>query len=184
MMVSLQCCLHPSPSVSTNSCLIQVLFELVILVYITFQGFGDYLHSEDHEGTLLNQNKEGVYSLFGYWCLHILGACIGKILRSTANFCLRKMESVNANSITPFSARFWLFIWYFLVLGITLSLFASTQASNDKIDGVSRRSCNLTYVLWISAYSMTQCLCKITIQVSPNIPSLYFINSLGIEFGR
>lgn len=184
MKVSLQCLLHPSFSVSTNSCLIQVLPKVFDFSLTTCLGLGDYLHSEDHEGTLLDQNKEGVYSLFGYWCLHILGACIGKLLRSTANFCLQKMESINANSITAISARFWLFLWYFLVLGLTLSLFALTQVSNDKIDGVSRRSCNLTYVLWISAYSMTQCLSKITIQVNPNIPSLYLRHSLDINFGR
>ncbi|CAL1409902.1 unnamed protein product [Linum trigynum] len=116
-----------------------------LLILIGYQcwlskGSNSYLLSNTRGDDIISQNKEGLFSLFGFWGMYLIGIQLGNYL-----FFGRQLPSSNNESnkwikikISCLSVIFWL---------ITIAL--------DKyVESISRRMCNLAYVTLILAENL------------------------------
>ena len=116
-------------------------------------GLIHYIHSNDRGSDLLSLNKEGIYSLPGYFALHLLGCACGAFLEETAG--PRSVKSGQRLRILSFLALFW----------------TGFVASASWIEPVSRRACNATYVLWIISLNFQSLVCiGAVVSAVPSLP--------------
>ncbi|KAJ0952379.1 putative phosphatidylinositol anchor biosynthesis protein PIGW/GWT1 [Helianthus annuus] len=113
--------------------------SLVLIGYQVWlmNGLNSYLLSAERGTDIISQNKEGIYSIFGYWGLHLIGVWLGN------NVLFRK----NANMRTNGSARkqIWILVIFFWCLTLILDRF---------VERPSRRMCNVTYITLILATNL------------------------------
>ncbi|MCO5590915.1 hypothetical protein L7F22_044891 [Adiantum nelumboides] len=108
---------------------ILVVYQLCLL-----SGLNDYLNSTQRGVDWISQNKEGIYSLVGYWSLYLLGVQLGYF------FELRKSKSgfsnpAGAASIWALAFLFWsltAFCDRFLERTSRRSLVAQSSKAKDK----------------------------------------------------
>ncbi|MCO5572118.1 hypothetical protein L7F22_025869 [Adiantum nelumboides] len=111
----------------------------ILLVYqlCLLSGLNNYLNSTQRGIDCISQNKEGIFSLVGYWGLYLLGVQLGYF------FELRKSKS---GFLSPAGAAS---IW------VLTFLFWSLTAFCDRfLERVSRRSCNMGYAFFILAVNL------------------------------
>ena len=98
------------------------------------KGMTEYIHSEIfRKSDLISANKEGIFSLPGYFALHLLGCACGAVLEETAGPSRAQLRGGHRRRIAG------------LVLGLWVVYFAVDRL----IQPVSRRACNAAYVLWM-----------------------------------
>lgn len=95
------------------------------------RGLNHYLLSNTRGMDYISQNKEGIFSLFGYWGMYLLGVRLGNYLffqtHSTASWA---------------RTRAWCLALLFWVLTVFLDRY---------FERISRRTCNLAYVTFLIA---------------------------------
>ncbi|CAL9183933.1 unnamed protein product [Musa hybrid cultivar] len=112
-----------------------------LLVLIGYQacllcGLNKYLISHERTADIISQNKEGLFSIFGYWGMYLVGVHLGyKILFSNHS-------SKKVGSIQSARARVWILAVLFWFLTIILDKY---------VERVSRRMCNLAFVMLVFA---------------------------------
>jgi len=92
------------------------------------------------EANIISLNKEGIFSLFGYWGLYLVSVNLGYHL-----FFLKKPISSRVASIggkSSIAIEVWLLDGFLWVLTIFLDKF---------VEKISRRMCNLAYVTFVLA---------------------------------
>ncbi|KAK1262414.1 hypothetical protein QJS04_geneDACA008816 [Acorus gramineus] len=115
-----------------------VVGSLILIAYqiCLLKGLNEYLLSNRRDMDIISQNKEGLFSVFGYWGMYLLGVHLGHYL-----FFSNRTDTVIQSDMW---AR--IRIWF---LCITLWLLALIL---DKyVERVSRRMCNLAYVTTVLA---------------------------------
>jgi glucosaminylphosphatidylinositol acyltransferase len=99
---------------------------------------------------LFSQNREGIFSFFGYLAIFLAG-------QSTGMFVIPRKLSSTATTGTEQRKRLlltlgaWSGIWILLFVGITNYKYGLALS-------VSRRLANLPYILWIAAFNTSQIL--------------------------
>ncbi|KAJ6695836.1 PHOSPHATIDYLINOSITOL-GLYCAN BIOSYNTHESIS CLASS W PROTEIN [Salix koriyanagi] len=118
------------------------IFGVAILIgfqYWLSHGLNVYLLSDERGTNILSKNKEGIFSILGYWGLYLVGVQLGYYLffgnRSTTAFRTIKWARVRVSFI---SLVFWL---------VTVLL-------DRHVERVSRRMCNLAYVTLVLAQNL------------------------------
>ncbi|XP_077243831.1 transferases, transferring acyl groups [Tasmannia lanceolata] len=99
-------------------------------------GLNEYLISNKREMNIISQNKEGIFSIFGYWGMYLVGIQLANHLffgNTTAN----KMRSVQWTRIR---------VWALAVL-----FWSITIILDKHVERISRRMCNLAYVTFVFA---------------------------------
>ncbi|XP_061596947.1 phosphatidylinositol-glycan biosynthesis class W protein [Cololabis saira] len=101
------------------------------------------IHNSDREKDFLHANKEGIFSIAGYVAIYLAGVQIGLYVMQPRS-----------------QVREWLRMLFHLLLG-SVVLYAALCTCQTFVEPVSRRSANLSFVLWIVAQSMffMSCLC-------------------------
>lgn len=105
-------------------------------------------HSDGPRDTLAAANKEGLLSLPGYLALHWLGVALGWWLQGTMIAGAAGRPGAAAGS-TP--ATFPLLV---RVAAADAALWLACWAASKYVQPVSRRACNLAYVLWMLALGL------------------------------
>ncbi|KAI3522641.1 hypothetical protein L1887_00584 [Cichorium endivia] len=120
-------------NISPNYC--GLVGSLVLIGYQVClnSGLNTYLLSEKRGTDIISQNKEGIYSIFGYWGMHLIGVNLGHNLL----FCNNAKKSARK--------RVWMLILFFWCLTLILDSY---------VERPSRRMCNLTYVSFILASNL------------------------------
>ncbi|KAG8063221.1 hypothetical protein GUJ93_ZPchr0003g18266 [Zizania palustris] len=95
-------------------------------------GLNEYLISNERNTGIISQNKEGVYSIFGYWGMHLLGVSLGYYLFFD-NSSKGKNRRTQVIKVWVLAASFW-------ILAIILDSY---------VERVSRRMCNFAYVMLV-----------------------------------
>ncbi|CAH1420955.1 unnamed protein product [Lactuca virosa] len=119
-------------NVSPNYC--GLLGSLVLIGYqiCLMTGLNVYLLSAERGTDIISQNKQGIYSIFGYWGLHLIGVWLGNnLLFGKNNDWARK--------------RVWILFLFFWCLTLILDSY---------VERPSRRMCNLTYVTFVLATNL------------------------------
>ncbi|KAM3686702.1 hypothetical protein ACJW31_10G022000 [Castanea mollissima] len=102
-------------------------------------GLNLYLLSNERGMDIISQNKEGIFSIFGYWGMYLLGVQLGNYLffgnNSSAMLRSNRWAGIRALIL---SILFWI---------ITVLL-------DRHVERVSRRMCNLTYVTMVLALNL------------------------------
>ncbi|XP_020203714.1 uncharacterized protein At4g17910 [Cajanus cajan] len=114
-----------------------VLGSLVLVGYqfCLMHGLNHYLLSNERGMDIISQNKEGIFSIFGYWGMYLLGVHLG-------NYLFFGSHSTGFRSSRWVRMRVW-------VLSILLWLL--TVLLDRHVERISRRTCNLPYVTMVLA---------------------------------
>ncbi|KAI3467046.1 hypothetical protein Pfo_023709 [Paulownia fortunei] len=110
-----------------------ILGSFILIGYqaLLLCGLNKYLLSEERKTDIFSQNKEGIFSIFGYWGMYLLGVRIGSYLffgdNTDATLKTKKWARTRVWALC-------LFFW-----SITLLL-------DWHVETISRRMCNLAYV--------------------------------------
>jgi len=114
----------------------------------------------------LSDNKEGIFSLIGYFCICLNGLALGSMILTVVPtpHNLTKMTSSREDLMAYHkSGKKGCDFTFTPVQGLTLIslLYHVLYLLGDKYYkyGVSRRMTNMLYVLWVSAYNSTFLLC-------------------------
>ncbi|KAJ1296933.1 hypothetical protein BS78_01G339300 [Paspalum vaginatum] len=95
-------------------------------------GLNEYLISDKRSVHIISQNKEGVYSILGYWSMFLIGVSLGYYMFVDSS-SKRKNKSTLVVQIWVLAASFW-------ILAIMFDTY---------IERVSRRMCNFSYVMLV-----------------------------------
>ncbi|TXG54286.1 hypothetical protein EZV62_019542 [Acer yangbiense] len=132
-----------------------ILGSLILIGYQCWlnHGLNVYLLSNERGPDIISQNKEGFFSLFGYWGMYLLGVYLGYYL-----FFTNRSDAMMRSNTTTF-VKVWL---------ISLLLWLLTVLLDRYVERVSRRMCNLAYVTWVLALNLQDIVdskCKYALMV-------------------
>ncbi|XP_038680141.1 uncharacterized protein At4g17910 isoform X2 [Tripterygium wilfordii] len=119
------------------------IFGLVILIGYQIWlicGLNVYLLSNERGTDVISKNKEGIFSIFGYWGMYLLGVQLGYYLFFGSNNHQTNLRSNNWARI-----RVWCLSLLFWLLTLLL---------DRHVERVSRRTCNLAYVTFVLAQNL------------------------------
>ncbi|KAB1215988.1 hypothetical protein CJ030_MR4G023620 [Morella rubra] len=114
---------------------------LGLLVLVGYQiclmnGLNLYLISDERGTDILSQNKEGFFSIFGYWGLYLLGVQLGNYL------FFGKHSSAGMRRNRWATIRVWI---------LSLLFWTVTVLLDRHVERVSRRMCNVAYITMVLA---------------------------------
>ncbi|GFP99849.1 uncharacterized protein at4g17910 [Phtheirospermum japonicum] len=115
-------------NVNPNYCGFLGSFILIAYQALLSCGLNKYLLSEERKTDIFSQNKEGIFSIFGYWGMYLLGVRIGSYLFFGNDAVKTKKRA---------RTRVWALCLFFWSITLLLDLH---------VEKVSRRMCNLAYV--------------------------------------
>ncbi|CAM0873427.1 unnamed protein product [Alopecurus aequalis] len=98
-------------------------------VWLSF-GLNEYLISNERSADIISQNKEGVYSIFGYWSMYLIGVSLGYYMFLDTSL---KCKSAQVVKVWVLATSFW-------ILAIILDSY---------VEKVSRRMCNFAYLMLV-----------------------------------
>lgn len=107
--------------------------------YLLLQGLNEYMLSDKRGTDIISQNKEGIFSIFGYWSLYLVGIQLG-------DYLLFGNHMDNSSRATK---RARIRVWILCLLFWSLTLFL-----NQFVERVSRRMCNAAYVTLVLATNL------------------------------
>lgn len=117
-------------------CGILGLFILIGYQIFLVQGLNTYLLSDERGMSIISQNKEGIFSIFGYLGMYLVGVQLGYQLFFKNNFSASShRDQQTRKGVCATSVILWL---------LTLVL-------NRHVERVSRRMCNMAYVMLVLA---------------------------------
>lgn len=124
------------PPVASGSSLTAGILGLGVLAahqgLLSLGGLTEVIHSEERGSDFLSLNKEGIFSLPGYFALHLLGCTCGAALEEVAGPS-SQVRVGQQRRVVAGIAGLWTAFW----------------AVNKWIEPVSRRACNASYILWM-----------------------------------
>ncbi|KFK37322.1 hypothetical protein AALP_AA4G241900 [Arabis alpina] len=100
-------------------------------------GLNTYLLSDERGTNIISKNKEGVYSILGYWGMYLLGVHLG--------YRLFFAKHSKIQSTTSSIARVFL---------VSVLLWIVTLLLDNYVERISRRTCNMPYVTWVLAQDL------------------------------
>ncbi|KAK7256573.1 hypothetical protein RIF29_30027 [Crotalaria pallida] len=114
------------------------IFGSLVLVGYQFclmHGLNHYLLSNERGMDIISQNKEGIFSIFGYWGLYLFGVHLGNYL-------------IFGSHSDGFRSNRWvrMRVWVLAILFWLLTVFLDRH-----VERISRRTCNLPYVTMVIA---------------------------------
>ncbi|XP_054824549.1 uncharacterized protein At4g17910 isoform X2 [Prosopis cineraria] len=117
-----------------------ILGSLVLVVYqlCLLLGLNNYLLSNERGTDIISQNKEGLFSLFGYWGMYLVGVHLG-------NYLFFETSSSASKSSRWVRIRVWILCLSFGLLSVLLDRY---------VEKASRRMCNLPYVVMVFANNL------------------------------
>lgn len=118
-----------------------LLGSLILLgyQYCLVHGLNIYLLSSEREMDIISENKEGIFSIFGYWGLYLVGVQLGNYIF---------FENISTDML---KSKNWAWIRVLIFAFIFWSL---TFVLERHVERASRRMCNLAYVTTVLAVNL------------------------------
>lgn len=101
-------------------------------------GLNVYLLSNERGTDIISQNKEGIFSIFGYWGMYLVGVQLGSYL-----FFGNSRQVSRSNKWARI--RVWI---------LSLLFWLLTMLLDRNVERVSRRTCNMAYVSFVLAQNL------------------------------
>ncbi|XP_028092663.1 uncharacterized protein At4g17910-like isoform X1 [Camellia sinensis] len=117
-----------------------VLGSLILVGYQAglMYGLNVYLLSNERGTDIISQNKEGIFSIFGYWGMYLVGVQLGSYL-----FFGNSRQVSRSNEWARI--RVWI---------LSLLFWLLTMLLDRNVERVSRRTCNMAYVTFVLAQNL------------------------------
>ncbi|XP_020520071.1 uncharacterized protein At4g17910 isoform X2 [Amborella trichopoda] len=117
-----------------------ILGALILLVYqlVLKGGLNAYLLSNERDLDLVSLNKEGIFSLFGYWGMYLVGVGLGYQLFFAKNSTTHDTGKCQKKPLIG--------VWF-----CSIFFWLTTIFLDKHVENVSRRMCNLAYVTFVLA---------------------------------
>ncbi|KAL7166856.1 hypothetical protein ACSBR2_037513 [Camellia fascicularis] len=117
-----------------------VLGSLILVGYQAglMYGLNVYLLSNERGTDIISQNKEGIFSIFGYWGMYLVGVQLGSYL-----FFGNSRQVSRSNKWA--TIRVWI---------LSLLFWLLTMLLDRNVERVSRRTCNMAYVTFVLAQNL------------------------------
>ncbi|ODV85808.1 hypothetical protein CANARDRAFT_7176 [[Candida] arabinofermentans NRRL YB-2248] len=135
------------------SLMISIGYEIGLVKY----GLLEFIVSSNERIGFIQENKEGLVSLIGYFCIFLNGLGLGSIilpliptpnnlftLNNSKSQIIKKLNSNSLFTLKPLDGLFLTSVFYQLIYFIVDTCY---------VYGVSRRMTNFLYVIWVSAYN-------------------------------
>ncbi|XP_038904113.1 uncharacterized protein At4g17910 isoform X4 [Benincasa hispida] len=107
--------------------------------YWLIYGLNTYLLSNQRGSDIISQNKEGLFSIFGYWSIYLIGVQLGNSL----------FFGKNSSATLGSKRRARIIVWI-----LALFFWMTTLLLDSYVERVSRRMCNLAYVTLVLAQNL------------------------------
>ena len=129
--------------------LMSILFSSLYQALLEFTRLKAYILTA-HRTDLLSQNREGVFSFWGYLAIFLAGQALGfDVLPRTSSQTSVTESTVQQRKRLITRLVVWSFLWGSL-------FYIETSYSMGFAFQVSRRLANQPYVLWVSAFNCAQ----------------------------
>ncbi|KAI8030971.1 Uncharacterized protein LOK49_LG01G01493 [Camellia lanceoleosa] len=117
-----------------------ILGSLILVGYQAglMYGLNVYLLSNERGTDIISQNKEGIFSIFGYWGMYLVGVQLGSYL-----FFGNSRQVSRSNEWARI--RVWI---------LSLLFWLLTMLLDRNVERVSRRTCNMAYVTFVLAQNL------------------------------
>ncbi|CAA6664057.1 unnamed protein product [Spirodela intermedia] len=117
-------------------CGILGLSILVAYQILLMSGLNIYLLSDERASDIISLNKEGIFSVFGYWGMYLVGVYLGHSLLfgNVATGMTKEVQQTRTK------------VWFLCVM-----FWLLTVILDKHVERVSRRMCNLAYVTLVLA---------------------------------
>uniref|UniRef100_A0A7N0TAJ2 Phosphatidylinositol-glycan biosynthesis class W protein n=1 Tax=Kalanchoe fedtschenkoi TaxID=63787 RepID=A0A7N0TAJ2_KALFE len=117
-----------------------VLGSLILFGYQVWLSLGlrSYLLSDKRGPGIISQNKEGIFSVVGYWGMYLVGVQLGSYLFFGCQTTPSRSSRWTRNRLYILSIFFWIL----------------TVVLDKHVERVSRRTCNLPYVTAVIAQNL------------------------------
>ncbi|XP_024021507.1 uncharacterized protein At4g17910 isoform X2 [Morus notabilis] len=117
-----------------------ILGSVILVGYQSclMRGLNMYLFSEERGADPISQNKEGLFSVFGYWGIYLVGVQLG-------NFLFFQNQASIMRTKKWARIRVWLLSILFWFLTVLI---------DRHVERVSRRMCNLAYATMVLAVNL------------------------------
>ncbi|XP_027081207.1 uncharacterized protein At4g17910 isoform X1 [Coffea eugenioides] len=126
-------------NVPSRYCGLLGFFVLVGYQFFLSHGLNDYLLSDKRGADIISQNKEGIFSMIGYWGIYLVGVQLGSLLLfGNHGEVMRSADKGGSITVWVLCIFFWL-----------LTLYLDWH-----VERVSRRMCNLAYVTLVLALNL------------------------------
>ena len=130
--------------------------------FLTNRGIGEFIRGDTRGDDWHLLNKEGAFSLPGYYALYLMGVGVGNLLEQSvlALHDARTSSEGDKASKAKHGKAGDKWAWQWLMrLGILAGWFwGAALACHSYVEPVSRQSANAAYVLWMMAFNV-QTLC-------------------------
>ena len=130
--------------------------------FLTNRGIGEFIRGDTRGDDWHLLNKEGAFSLPGYYALYLMGVGVGNLLERSvlALHDARTSSEGDKASKAKHGKAGDKWAWQWLMrLGILAGWFwGAALACHSYVEPVSRQSANAAYVLWMMAFNV-QTLC-------------------------
>eukprot|EP00963_Diacronema_lutheri_P001609 scaffold102_cov340-Pavlova_lutheri.AAC.66 len=131
------------------------------LLMRTGGALNNYIHGHARTHYIIDMNKEGIYSLPGYVSLYLIGAGLARML---------KLTTLPWNA-TRKHARNLLFV----AAGLWLCFCQAERV----LEPASRRTCNLTYVLWMLAFNFSMIFLFMVASAAMRIRQIHLVAAVN-----
>ncbi|KAL4280047.1 hypothetical protein GQ457_03G021130 [Hibiscus cannabinus] len=101
-------------------------------------GLSVYLLSNERGMDIISRNKEGIFSLFGYWGMYLIGVQVSYYLFFENRPTTQRSKHETRIRVCLLSIVFWIL----------------TLLVDRHVERISRRMCNLAYVIWVTAQNL------------------------------
>ncbi|GMI63896.1 hypothetical protein like AT4G17910 [Hibiscus trionum] len=117
-----------------------ILGSVILVGYQSWltNGLNVYLLSNERGTDIISRNKEGIFSLFGYWGMYLIGVQVSYYLFFENRPAKQRSKHETRIRICLLSVVFWI---------LTLLI-------DRHVERISRRMCNLAYVIWVVAQNL------------------------------
>ena len=171
--------LPPFVAFIQSSAMITFTAPLALLLSCVYQTLLDFTKLKSYILTaprtdLLSQNREGIFSFWGYLAIFLVGQAVGfDVLPRN----LRGLPKTAPGLVQRRSLLLRLVVW---AIGWAVLFFGVTSFKVGLNLGVSRRMANLPYVLWVSAFNSAQ-ITLFCIVETVFFPGIYAANDIAAE---
>lgn len=152
------------PSTAPMLALVSLSLGIIYQTLLEFTGLEAYILNAPRVG-LISQNREGIFSFFGYLAIFVAGQSIGLDILPRGS---RKTQTVAAAVATRNDLLKRLVLYSTTWILLTALSTSHPYGFNLRI---SRRLANLPYVLWVSAFNCAQItlFCVIETLIFPGV---------------